>query len=154
MNILMVCLGNICRSPIAEGVLQHLVAKNGLDWTVDSAGTSGYHNGALPDERSIAVAKNYGIDLTPQRSRKFITDDFKRFDHIFVMDTSNYQNVIRLAKSQKQKDKVKLLLNEVNPGGNQSVPDPYYEGGFEGVYEMIEAACKAVVAKSKSPIKV
>lgn len=149
MNILMVCLGNICRSPLAEGVMQHLIDQKGLNWTVDSAGTSGFHNGALPDMRSIAVAKDYGIDITNQHSRKFVSEDFDRFDHIYVMDSSNYQNVVKLARSDDHRSKVSLLLNAAEPGLNRNVPDPYYEGGFDGVYQMIDKACKALVSQAQ-----
>jgi len=145
----MVCLGNICRSPIAEGIMQHFITEKGLNWTVDSAGTSGFHNGAKPDLRSIAVAKSYGIDITNQQSRKFVSEDFERFDRIYVMDSSNYQNVLRLATSDDHRTKVSLLLNASDPGMNRNVPDPYYEGGFDGVYQMIDKACQAVISQAQ-----
>ena len=147
MKILMVCLGNICRSPLAEGVMQHLIDTNNLNWKVDSAGTSGWHNGALPDERSIAVAKSHNIDITHQQSRKFVTSDFDLFDKIYVMDQSNYKDVIALARNESDQSKVDLLLNESQPGRNARVPDPYYEGGFEGVYQMVAEACQKIVVR-------
>lgn len=147
MKILMVCLGNICRSPLAEGVMQQLIEKNQLDWEVDSAGTSGWHDGGLPDSRSIAVAKSHNIDITHQRSRKFVVEDFHLFDKIYVMDQSNYQDVIKIAPSESAEAKVDLLLNESLPGMNARVPDPYYEGGFESVYQMIKEACEVIVTK-------
>lgn len=141
----MVCLGNICRSPLAEGILQQKIEAQQLNWEVDSAGTSGWHDGELPDRRSIEVAKAHSIDLTHQRSRPFRASDLDEFDLILAMDSSNYVNILRLATTEAQKKKIKLILNYVYPGQNRGVPDPYYEGGFEGVYEMLEKACKQVV---------
>ncbi len=146
MKILMVCLGNICRSPLAEGILKNKAISNNLDWEVDSAGTSGYHNGELPDPRSINVAKHHGIDIMDQRSRLFVKEDFDRFDLILAMDSSNYQNILRLAASDVQKEKVKLIMNYERPGYNQAVPDPYWNSdGFEGVYQMLDRACDKII---------
>lgn len=145
-KVLMVCLGNICRSPLAEGILK---SKVDLDKVfVDSAGTAGYHVGNPPDPRSIIVAKKFGLDISGQRCRRFSTIDFLEFDHIYVMDKSNYANVARLATSEEQLNKVKLLLDEVNFGLSE-VPDPYYGGedGFEKVYQMIDLACEAIAKK-------
>lgn len=147
MNVLAVCLGNICRSPIAEGILARLANNANLDWKVDSAGTSGWHDGEPADSRSIAIAKERGIDIGYQRSRKFIVEDFDRFDLILVMDSSNYQNVINLARNEVDKSKVKILLNYSFPGQNRAVPDPYYEGGFGHVYDLIEGACEQIIAQ-------
>lgn len=148
MKILMVCLGNICRSPLAEGILQSKVSEK---VKVDSAGTAGYHTGNLPDERSVFVAKKYGIDITNQRSRKFTVTDFDTFDVIYVMDESNYDNIVALSRTNKDTQKVKMILNEVSPNLNQSVPDPYYGGeqGFENVYKMLEEACNIIASKIK-----
>ena len=145
----MVCLGNICRSPLAEGILQSKV--NNTFVFVDSAGTAAYHVGNLPDERSIAVASKYGIDISSQKARKFTVKDFDVFDVIYVMDASNYQNVLSLARNQKDIQKVKMILNETHPGKKESVPDPYYgEGdGFEKVYKMLDEAC-TVIANNES----
>ena len=142
----MVCLGNICRSPLAEGILQSKVSKEVI---VDSAGTSGFHQGELPDSRSIAVAKKYGIDLTNQRSRKFTSKDFDTFDVIYAMDYSNYRDIIALALTEEDKGKVKMILNESFPGEDRNVPDPYYGGemGFENVYAMLEEACVKIASK-------
>ena len=147
MKILMVCLGNICRSPLAEGILQSKV--NPDIFQVDSAGTAAYHIGELPDERSIAVAKKYEIDLTNQRARKFTVKDFDAFDLIYAMDQSNFQNIIALARNDKDELKVKMILNEIKPNSNESVPDPYYgrEDGFENVYRMLNDACELIAAK-------
>ena len=143
-KILMVCLGNICRSPLAEGILQSKVNKELV--FVDSAGTAAYHLGNLPDERSIAVAKQYGIDISNQQARKFTEKDFLNFDVIYAMDKSNYQNIISLATSDEDLEKVKMILNESQPNKNYSVPDPYYGGeiGFEEVYKMLNKACDSI----------
>ena len=148
-RVLMVCLGNICRSPLAEGILQSKVSNTFV--FVDSAGTAAYHVGNLPDERSIAVASKYGIDISSQKARKFTVKDFDVFDVIYVMDASNYQNVLSLARNQKDIQKVKMILNETHPGKKESVPDPYYgEGdGFEKVYKMLDEAC-TVIANNES----
>lgn len=145
-RVLMVCLGNICRSPLAEGILQHKVDSEKV--FVDSAGTGGYHIGNKPDTRSIAVAKEHGIDISIQRCRKFNTQDFEDFDVIYVMDKSNYANIITLTSNKAEIAKVKLLLDEVNLSEKQ-VPDPYYGGedGFEHVFQLIDAACNAIAKK-------
>ncbi len=134
----MVCLGNICRSTLAEGILQ---AKLDIrKHQVDSAGTAAYHVGNPPDPRSIAVAYKHGIDIHTQKARQFTSNDFEYFDRIYVMDRSNYQNVIRLAANDQQKQKVALLRI------SEEVPDPYYDGddGFEKVFQMIDQACSIV----------
>ncbi len=144
----MVCLGNICRSPLAEGILQSKVDSDKV--FVDSAGTGGWHVGELPDNRSIKVAKEHQIDLTTQRCRQFTKSDFKVFDTIYVMDTSNYQNVMALAENESDKQKVKLILKEANLSITE-VPDPYYggENGFEKVYQMLDIACTNIANKLK-----
>ncbi|AWM12904.1 low molecular weight phosphotyrosine protein phosphatase [Flavobacterium sp. NRK F10] len=146
-KILMVCLGNICRSPLAEGILQSKLPKQ--NFIVDSAGTGGWHAGELPDERSIATAQEHGVDITYQRARKFRTDDFETFDYIYTMDMSNYKDVLSLAPDEDAKQKVKLILNELFPEENVEVPDPYYGGlnGFENVYRMLDEAC-SIIAKN------
>lgn len=143
----MVCLGNICRSPLAEGILKSKVNLNNV--FVDSAGTGAWHSGNLPDVRSIAIAKKYGIDLTDQRARLFLIEDFDKFDHIYVMDQSNYKNVCRLAPNEKALSKVQMILNEINPDKNREVPDPYYGGdnGFDDVYNMLNEACEKIKLK-------
>ena len=146
IKVLMVCLGNICRSPLAEGILKSKVDSDKV--TVDSAGTGGWHVGELPDPRSIDVARKNGIDITDQRGRKFSTYDFETYDHIFVMDNSNYRDVVKLAKNDTEKQKVKMILNEIFPGENVDVPDPYYGGkqGFDNVYQMLDEACEKIVS--------
>ncbi|MFQ3306346.1 MAG: protein-tyrosine phosphatase [Polaribacter sp.] len=147
-KVLMVCLGNICRSPLAEGILQSKVPQE--SFFVDSAGTAAYHVGNFPDERSIAVAEKYGIDITQQKARKFTLQDFLDFDIIYAMDKSNYQNIISLASSDEAIGKVKMILNETQPDKNLSVPDPYYGGdsGFGEVYKMLNEACDNIANKS------
>ncbi len=150
MKILMVCLGNICRSPLAHGILQHKANEAGLEWEIDSAGTNGYHNGEKPDPRSVSIAGIYGIDITYQNSRQITVEDLDYYDIIYVMDTSNYNNVMTMCTSDSQKDKVKLILNEITPGANEAVPDPYYGGdkGFENVYKMLDEACEFIIKKA------
>ena len=141
----MVCLGNICRSPLAEGILKSK-AKN---IEVDSAGTAGYHIGKQPDFRSIDIAKKYDIDLTSQRARQFSTRDFDDFDKIYVMDNDNYSKIISLARNQEDMDKVDLILDEIYPKEYKSVPDPYYGGdeGFQNIYNLLETSCEAIAKK-------
>lgn len=140
MKILMVCLGNICRSPLAEGVMRHLAALHKLDWTVDSAGTAGWHVGKRPDSRSTHTARERGVDISRQTARQFKTNDFDDFDLILVMDRSNLQDVLAKARNTQDKEKVKLLLD------NAEVPDPYYDDKlFEHVYELIEDACMKII---------
>lgn len=149
LKILMVCLGNICRSPIAHGLLQHKAEKRGLRWTVDSAGTSDWHAGELPNINSIAVMKKHGIDITYQRSRPIVKQDLETFDIIYVMDASNYQNVKNMAVNSNEIAKIHLIMNEVNPGHNQPVPDPWglTEKHYEEVYEMLDKATDKVIEK-------
>lgn len=152
MKVLMVCLGNICRSPLAEGILKNKVSAMELNWEVDSAGTSGWHNGELPDKRSIEVASRFGIDITDQRSRLITGHDLRNFDLVLAMDSSNYRNIMDLCTSTEEKEKVKLILNYSHPGENRAVPDPYFEGGFEQVFYMLEEACDKLIehySKSK-----
>lgn len=146
IKILMVCLGNICRSPLAEGILASKLPKD--KFTVDSSGTGSWHIGRSPDERSIAIAKKNKIDISHQKGRQFSPDDFDEFDYIYVMDNHNYCDVIDLSKNQTQKDKVELILNELFPNENVDVPDPYYglEDGFHYVYKMLDEVC-AIIAK-------
>ena len=143
----MVCLGNICRSPLAEGLLASKLPKD--KFYVDSAGTSNYNIGKQPDPRSIEVARKNGLDITNQRGREFVPNDFNKFDYIFVMDSSNYDNVIELAKTDEQKEKVELILNHLFPNENVDVPDPYYglQNGFETVYEMLDETCDIIAKK-------
>lgn len=147
-KILMVCLGNICRSPLAEGIMR---SKLSNDFIVDSAGTGGWHAGELPDKRSISTAKNRGLDITSQRARQFKISDFETFDYIYVMDNSNYKDVMALTPNDEAKSKVKLILNELFPNENVDVPDPYYGGqdGFENVFDMLNEACDVIAGKLK-----
>ena len=148
MKILMVCLGNICRSPLAEGILAAKAAEKGLNWVVDSAGTGNWHEDSLPDYRSIAVAKKYGIDLTNQRARQLQSTDLQDFDLIFAMDSSNFSNIKKMAKNETQIRKIHLIRNLVKPNESLSVPDPYFDdNGFEEVYWMLDEACNKILEK-------
>ncbi len=141
----MICLGNICRSPLAEGVLKHKLAQKELDWHVDSAGTGGWHAGELPDKRSIAIARKYNIDLTDQRARQFQKGDLDTFDLILTMDKSNYRDIQRFAKTDAQRAKIHLIMNFSRPNSDLEVPDPYYDNRFQLVYDLLDEACEAVV---------
>ncbi|KQC33220.1 MULTISPECIES: low molecular weight protein-tyrosine-phosphatase [Nonlabens] len=143
-SILMVCLGNICRSPLAEGLMRSKL--NFTKFTVDSAGTSGGHKGEAPDKRSIEVAKRYDLDISQQRSRKLTPQDLENFDYIYVMDRSNYNDVMDLAQNDEQRAKIKKILEVPFPGDDLDVPDPYYGGdqGFENVYKMLDQATDAI----------
>ncbi|MEM7104067.1 MAG: low molecular weight protein-tyrosine-phosphatase [Bacteroidota bacterium] len=146
MKILMVCLGNICRSPLAEGIMQKMINDHNLPWEVDSAGTGAWHIGESPDPRSQKVAMQNGLDISHQRARQFHAGDFDTFDYIIVMDSSNYRNVSQLARNEADMEKVELIMNFVQPGYNQAVPDPYYaQDGFGEVYEMLIEACDAFI---------
>ena len=147
MKILMVCLGNICRSPLAEGILAHKTQH--LDVTVESAGTAGYHIGKLPDKRSIEIANKYEIDISNQKARQFSRADFDEFDIIYVMDTNNFAHLNSLAENQNERDKIRMILNEINPESFDSVPDPYYGGdnGFHIVYNMLDKACNKIITQ-------
>ena len=141
----MVCLGNICRSPLAEGILKSKV--NNTLIFVDSAGTAAYHVGKQPNIRSIDIAKKYDIDLSKQRARQFSRADFDEFDIIYAMDTNNYAHLISLASSETERNKIIMILNKINPNSYQSVPDPYYGGknGFQEVYNMLDKACEKII---------
>ncbi|MCF8322034.1 MAG: low molecular weight phosphotyrosine protein phosphatase [Flavobacterium sp.] len=147
IKIVMVCLGNICRSPLAEGILASKLPKK--KFIVDSAGTGSWHIGHSPDERSILTAKKNKLDISNQKGRQFTASDFDEFDYIYVMDNSNYIDVIGLAKNEEQKQKVELILNALFPGENVDVPDPYYglQNGFDSVYKMLDEACEVVAEK-------
>ena len=146
----MVCLGNICRSPLAEGILKSKV--NSEQVFVDSAGTGSWHVGNTPDPRSIEVAKLNGLDISNQRGRQFIAEDFKNFDFIYVMDNSNKENVLKLAQTDEDIKKVNHILDQIFPNENVDVPDPYYGGslGFESVFNMLDQACELIALKLSS----
>lgn len=143
----MVCLGNICRSPLAEGILKSKIDPSKV--FVDSAGTGHWHVGNPPDGRSIDIGQKYNLDITEQRGRQFRVEDFDDFDQIYVMDNSNKDNVLALAQNESHRKKVKLILDEIFPGENVDVPDPYYGGneGFENVFKMLDEACEKIAGK-------
>ncbi len=145
MKILMVCLGNICRSPLAEGIMQDVIDKEGLDWEVDSAGTGSWHIRNPPDPRSRATAKKHGLSIDRQRARQFSKKDFDHFDLILAMDQSNYDDIIALASNTEEKSKVQKILDYTDLP-NKDVPDPYWDdNGFEQVYSLLDNACREVV---------
>lgn len=143
----MVCLGNICRSPLAEGILKSKIDSSKV--FVDSAGTGNWHVGKEPDPRSIEVGNKYNIDITDQRGRQFSKEDFDKFDLIYAMDNSNRDDILSLAENDQQRKKVRLILDEIFPGENVDVPDPYYGGdqGFEDVFQMLDKACENIVGR-------
>lgn len=143
----MVCLGNICRSPMAEGILRSKVQEKGLSITVDSAGTGNYHIGEAPDDRAISTSKKYGVDISGLAARQFTAADFDVFDRIFTMDSSNYRNVVGLATTEGQKAKVRLMLDVLYPGEEMEVPDPWFGGieGFDQVFSMLDTACDKLI---------
>ncbi|HSU28248.1 MAG TPA: low molecular weight protein-tyrosine-phosphatase [Chitinophagaceae bacterium] len=147
MKILMVCLGNICRSPLAEGILQDKVKKRGLQWIVDSAGTERYHIGEPPHPLSQKVASQHGIDISHQRARRFKAADIDQFDIVFALAKDVLEEIKHLSASRFNAHKVKLLMEELYPGEERDVPDPWYgpEPGYQDAYEIIERACEAVI---------
>lgn len=142
-KILFVCLGNICRSPLAEGIMLHLKEKHALNVHIDSAGTAGYHVNEAPDRRTIANAKKNGIDLSGLRARQFHAADFDAFDRILVMDKNNLRHVLSLAANEEQRSKVKLFLDAIYNDPDLEVPDPWYgdENDFESVFHLVYNAC-------------
>lgn len=149
MRVLMVCLGNICRSPIAEGILTQKAEKNGLNWVVDSAGTESYHIGEPPHIHSQKICRANGIDISNQRARKFTKSDFQNYDIIYAMAADVYENIQRIGGGAAIMSKVTYFLNEVMPGSNASVPDPWYgtEEGYAEVYKLINNTCDVIIDK-------
>lgn len=149
MRILMVCLGNICRSPIAEGVMRSIASRHNLNWTIASAGTENYHIGEAPHNYSQKVCQKNGIDISQQRARKFVAGDFKQFDKIYAMSVDVLEEIKHQAGSSFDESRVSLFLNELYPGSNRSVPDPWYgpEDGYEEVYDMINKTCTKIAEK-------
>jgi protein-tyrosine phosphatase len=149
MKILMVCLGNICRSPLAEGIMQQKINSYGLDAEVDSAGFEAFHTGDSPDERAIKVAFKNDIDISGYRARMFQLADFDRFDRIYVMDDNNFNDVMRKARNEHDRQKVGFILNELHPGSNDIVPDPYYGNSrdFEDVFDLLNEAIEKIAGE-------
>ncbi len=148
----MVCLGNICRSPLAEGIVQHKAAAAGLNWTVDSAGTNGYHVGEAPHTLSQKVAKLNGIDISRQRANRFAASDFDKYDKIYAMAGDVIDEMKWIAGAKYDAGKVDLFMNELHPGRNEDIPDPWYgtEPGYHRTYEMIDKAADALINKYKN----
>ena len=142
----MVCLGNICRSPLAEGILKQKTKH--LNLTIDSAGTAGYHIGKSPDPRAVAIAKKHDINISKLKARQFSRIDFENFDTIYVMDINNLSHLISLSSNAQERNKIRLILNEIDPKNHDSVPDPYYDdNGFKKVYNMLNKACEKIAIK-------
>ena len=148
MNVLMVCLGNICRSPMAEGIMQHLASDAGLDWTIDSAGTGSWHVGEAPDRRAVRTCHKNGIDISGQRARHFGQPDFRNFDLILTMDQSNLDDVRRLALNDTDRSKINAIMTYADIKGDV-VPDPYYDGRFDEAYDLIWKSCSAIIARKQ-----
>jgi protein-tyrosine phosphatase len=149
-RILMVCLGNICRSPMAKAILVKKLNEKNITWVeVDSAGTSDYHSGGKADQRTMESGKKHGIDLSSHRARQFERRDFDTFDLIYAMDNDNYSDILNQAGSKEDAEKVKLILNEISPGANLSVPDPWFGGekDFEKVFTMLDKACDIIIER-------
>ena len=153
-SILMVCLGNICRSPVAEGVMRSKLEKYKLNIKLDSAGTSNYHIGENPDQRSVKNASKNGIDISHLKARQFKENDFNEFDIIFVMDEQNKKDILSLAKNKEDQEKVKLILNESSITSHINVPDPFFgdEAGFQLVFELLDQACESMAQKLSNQI--
>jgi protein-tyrosine phosphatase len=151
MKILMVCLGNICRSPLAEGILRYKAAAAGLDWQIDSAGTAGYHVGKQPHELSQKVALLNGVDISGQQCRQFEAGDLAAYDKIFVMDLENLAEVKRIGAAAQDETKVSLILDHLYPGQNKEVPDPWYgtEKDYHFVFEMLSGVCDKIIEDYK-----
>ncbi len=149
MKILMVCLGNICRSPLAEGILQDKAFKAGLTWSVESAGTNRYHTGDSPHPLSQKIARQNGIDISQQRARTFMASDFDVYDKIYALADDVLDEIKRIAGKKFNAAKATLLMNEVYPGENMDVPDPYYgpEAGYHEVYKLIDEASNVIIRK-------
>ncbi len=145
----MVCLGNICRSPVAEGILRQKAKERKLNILTDSAGTSAFHIGEKPDNRMILIAKRNGVDISDLRARQIQVGDFEEFDLIFAMDRDNYLNTLALTQNELQRKKVKLILNESNPGSDNEVPDPYFGGdeGFQHVIDILNPAIDKLISR-------
>jgi protein-tyrosine phosphatase len=153
MKILMVCLGNICRSPLAEGILQDKAFKAGLKWSVESAGTNQYHTGEAPHPLSQKVAALNNINISNQRARRFIAADFENYDKIYALAEDVLDEIKRISGKKFDASKIDLLMNEIYPEKNMDVPDPYYgtEPGYHKVYKMIDEVCDAIVHKYSIP---
>jgi protein-tyrosine phosphatase len=151
MKLLFVCLGNICRSPIADGVMRRLITEHALDWEIDSAGTGGWHVGEPPDPRAIHVARKYGTDISGLRARKFVRKDFERFDKIYALDLQNLKDILALARTDEDREKVELFLEAAFPGRREGVRDPWYgDDLFDPVYQEIHEACENLLHRLRN----
>ena len=151
MKILFVCLGNICRSPLAQGILEAKARAAGLNWEIDSAGTNGYHIGEAPHKLSQKVAALNGVDISMQRARRFVQDDFNTYDKIYVMADEVYKDAQKVGGIDFDESKIDFFLNELEPGSNMDVPDPWYgdEDGYHECYDLINRTCDIIIKKYK-----
>jgi protein-tyrosine phosphatase len=149
IRFLFVCTGNICRSPLAEGILREKLKKHHIEAEIDSCGFESFHVGDEPDTRAQTVASRRGIDLSSHRARLFHVQDFDRFDYIFAMDSSHYANIMRYARNDSDRTRVNYMLNVLTPGENRGVMDPWYHDmkAFEAVFQQLDAACDIIVEK-------
>lgn len=145
MKVIAVCLGNICRSPLAHGILEHLAQKKGLAMFVDSAGTASYHEGEMPCRGSVQIALENRIDIRKHKARQIQPEDLDHFDLVLAMDTSNYNDLMRMTSNELQKSKIKLMLNYSFPGQNRSVPDSYFTGNYREVFDLLYDACRNLI---------
>lgn len=152
MNLLVVCLGNICRSPMAEGILRKKITDKNLQIKVDSAGTSNYHVGESPDTRAISTALSYGVDISKLKGRQFFVNDFNNFDRIYVMDSSNFKNIQKLARNESDKNKIYYFLRDGEKGID--VPDPWFGEleGFFPVFELLDKAADRILVEIEKEI--
>ncbi len=152
MKILFVCLGNICRSPMAEGVMKNLIQKHNLDWEVESAGTERYHVGECPDKRAQRTAAKFGLDISKQVAKQISSKDFERFDLIYALATNVMDEILSLKGSSAYQNKIKLFMDELFPGEYRDVPDPWYgdEAGFDPVYKFIQQGCEKIIKRHMS----
>lgn len=148
MKILMVCLGNICRSPIAEGILTKLTREENLGWHVDSAGTGSWHVGEQPDSRAISICRQHAVDITSQRARQIRRSDLDAFDLILTMDEDNHNHVVRMAQTTAQREKIKTITS-YGDTGYTDVPDPYYDGSFGKVYTLLDILCRHIIEEHR-----
>lgn len=155
MKVLMVCLGNICRSPMAQGVLEKKIVERNLShWFVDSAGTSGWHDGERPDQRAVLTSSQNGVDISMQISRKITKKDLMIFDFVLAMDTSNYNDILKLCDSEEEVHKVKMLMNYQYENQNRAVPDPYYDGRFDEVFQLLNESLDYFLDKVMVPERI
>lgn len=153
MKVLFLCHANMCRSPLAEGLLKHILKLNNIDAEVDSAGFEAYYINESPDDRAIMKAKEHGIDISKKRVRLFTKEDFDLFDRIYVMDTLAYRNALYFARDERDRAKVDFLMNVIKPGRNESIPNPFYRSDNvpDETFELLQEACTRIAEEIVKP---